>query len=58
MPVSSRPTAMAFYDAQKSSRGFPKKRSNAWHMRKNYSGQSRAHLAVSTEFCPKQTKTG
>ena len=47
--VSSRSTAMAFYDAQSFPRGFPRKHSNTSRIRKSYSGRSRAHLAASTE---------
>ena len=47
--VSSRLTAMAFYSTQSFPWGFPKKHSNTSCIRKSYSGQSRAHLADSTE---------
>ena len=53
--VSSRSTAMAFYDAQNFPRGFPRKHSNASRIRKSYSDQSRAHLAASTEWVSSQT---
>ena len=39
-------TSMAFYDTQNFPWGFPRKHSNALHVRKSYSGRSRAHLAV------------
>ena len=38
------------YDVQNLPRGFPRKHSNASPIRKSYSGQSRAHLAASTEW--------
>ena len=53
--VSSRSTAMAFYDAQSFLRGFPRKHSNASSVRKSYSSWSRAHLAVSTEWVLSET---
>ena len=57
--VSSRLPAMAFHDAQRSPRGFPRNCSNASLVTKDYSGQSRAHLVVSTDqvvvSCPDPT---
>ena len=40
---------MAFYDAQSSLWVFPRNCSNASLIQKDYSGQPRAHLAVSIE---------
>ena len=40
---------MAFYDVQSSLWAFPRNRSNASFIQKDYSGQPRAHLAVSIE---------
>ena len=53
--VSSRSTAMAFYDARGFLLGFPRKHSNTSHIRKSYSGRCRAHLAASIERVSSQT---
>ena len=44
--MSSRLTAMLFYDSTNISRGFPRKHSNASCTRKSYSSRSRAHLTI------------
>ena len=49
---------MAFYDAQSSLWVFPRNRSNASLIQKDYSGQPRAHLAVSIERGLYQTTEG
>ena len=46
---------MAFYDAQNLPWRFPPKHTHALHIKKSCSGQSRAHLAVSTEQVSSQT---
>ena len=56
--VSSRSPAMAFYDTHSSLRGFHRNCSNASLITKDYSRQSRAHLAVSTERVLFQTSEG
>ena len=56
--VSSRSPAMAFYDMHISLRGFPRNCSNASLITKDYSGRSRAHLAVSTERVLFRTSEG
>ena len=56
--VSSRSPTMAFYDTHSSLRGFPRNHSNASLITKDYSGRSRAHLAVSTERVSFRTSEG
>ena len=56
-PLLVQPT-MAFYDGQNSLRGFPRNRSNASLITKDYSGRSRAHLAVSTGRVSFRTSEG
>jgi len=46
---------MGFYDATNFLRKFPSKHSNALCIKKSYSSQSKAHLAVSTEWVSFQT---
>ena len=53
--VSSRSTAMAFYDVQNLPQGFPRKHSNGSRRRKGYSGWTRAHLPVIPESVLSQT---
>ena len=53
--VSSRSTAMGFYDVQNLPQGFPRKHSNGSRRRKGYSGWTRAHLPVIPESVLSQT---
>ena len=56
--MKARSPAVAFDDGQSSLRGVPRNRSNASLIMKDYSGRSRAHLAVSTEQVSFQTSEG
>ena len=56
--MKARSLAMAFDDGPSSRRGFPRNRLNASLIMKDYSGRSRAHLAVSTERVLFQTSEG
>ena len=54
--LSFRLPTMALYNTQNFLWGFIRKHSNALCIGKSYSDRCRAHLAVSTEFHPKQMK--